>query len=494
MLRDSAIYVAGKALPGALGFATAMLLTWFLPPEDLGLYGVGMAAVALANNAVFEWLGACVLRWYTTHQNDPAFMPTVLALFACAASTGALLVLGASLLGLTGGHDRLVWLLLFGSLAYGWFEFAARLQICRGRPAHYLCMSLLRNGLILAGCAAVAHLTGSAEATLLAGFAAMAAAGCLFLRPPRPRCWTRFDPALAREFVAFGAPVALTMILSGLATTATPITVGIMAGYEAVGAFAVGMTIVQSTLGVISGGVSSAVYPAAVRAVESGDAPAARAVLAGNCTMLLALLLPAGVGLAMVSPQIAAVFVEPRYHDALARAMPWLAAGAALSGVRATYVEYAFHLGKRTRDLVQVVGGAAVVNLGAGVALIPVWHEIGAAVALCCASGVALVHAAVLARRAYPIPFPVKEACGICLAVAAMAATLWALPVAADGAPGLARQVVCGFVAYAAALGLLAASARGSVQGAALFLSPARSRRATAAHGRRLPPSGGASP
>lgn len=488
MLRDSVIYVVGKALPGFLGFATTMLLTWLLPPEALGLYGVGMAAVMLANNAVFEWLGACVLRWYETHRADPAFMPTVLALFACSALAGALLVLAASVLGLTGGHGRLVWVLLFGTVAYGWFEFTARLQICRFRPLRYLGMSLLRNGLILVGGAAVARLTGSAEATLLAGFAAMAVAGCLFLPSslslPRPRGRPRFDPALARAFVAFGAPVALTMILSGLATTATPITVGALAGYEAVGAFTVGLTLVQSTLSVISGGVSSAVYPAAVRAVESGDARVARAVLAGNCTMLLALLLPAGVGLAMVSPHIAAVFVEPRYHDALARVMPWLVAGAVLSGVRATHVEYAFHLGKRTRDLIQVVGVAAAVNLCVGAALIPVWRELGAAVALCCASGVALVHAALLAGRAYPIPFPFKEAGGICLAVAAMAAALWLIPVGAAGAPGLALQVACGCVVYAAALGLLAASARGSAQGAAMPWPPGLSRRAWRARGR----------
>lgn len=486
MLRDSAIYVAGKALPGVLGFVTAMLLTWFLPPQALGLYGVGMAAVVMANNAAFEWLGACVLRWYGTHQADPAFMPTVLALFACMALAAALLVLAASLLGLIGGHGRLVCILLFGAVAYGWFEFAARLQICRSRPMQYLSMMLLRNGLILAGGAAVARLTGSAEATLLSGFAAMAVAGCLFLPAPRPRRWNRlgFDPGLARDFVAYGAPVGLTMILSGLATTATPIMVGALAGYEAVGAFTVGLTIVQSTLGVISGGVSSAGYPAAVRAVESGDAPAAKAVLADNYTVLLALLLPAGVGLAMVSPGIADVFVAPRYHDALARTMPWLAVGAVLSGLRATHVEYAFHLGKRTRYLILVVGGAAAVNLCAGAALIPVWPETGAAVAVCCASAIALAQAAFLAGRAYPMPLPLKETCGVCLATAAMASAVWVMPVGAAGVLGLAQQVFCGCVAYAAALGLLAVSTRESVQGAALLRLSGRLRHVLAARGR----------
>jgi len=49
-LRHSAIFIASRALPGALGFATAILLTWFLPTESFGLYGIGMAVVMMANS------------------------------------------------------------------------------------------------------------------------------------------------------------------------------------------------------------------------------------------------------------------------------------------------------------------------------------------------------------------------------------------------------------------------------------------------------------
>ncbi len=475
LLRDSAVYVVSRALPGGFGFATAVLLTWFLPPEAFGLYGMGMAIVMMASSVAFDWLGACVMRWFETHRDEPSFMPTVLALFVGMGSTAALSVLLASLFGLTSGHGLLACILLFGTVANGWFEFAARIQICQSEPTRFLYLMLFRSGVILAGGVLVADLTRSAEATLLFSFSATAAAGCLFLFTGPFRIWTKsnsrgfglfgvsrgFDPGLAREFAAFGAPVGLTMVFGGLATTATPILIGALADYQAVGAFTIGLTIVQSTLGVIASGISSAAYPAAVRAVEGGDPSVAEATLARNYTLLLALLLPAGVGLAMLSSGIARAFVEPQYHEALARTMPWLAAAAVLMGLRATYVDFAFHLGKRTGYLIQVMGLAAAINLCLGAALIPALREVGASIAICCAFGAALIHAALLARHAHPMPLPLKETCGILLATALMVGALWAIPVGVPGPLGLAQQVLCGVTTYAATLGALAALAPG---------------------------------
>jgi len=223
-----------------------------------------MAVVMMANNILYKWLGACLTRWHGTRKDEPAFMPAIMALFAGVSLAAAAPVLAAAALGWTGGNGRLACILLFGTVAHGWFELSARVQACRFQPVRHLVMTLLRNGLILAG-VLVAYLTRSAEATLLCGFAAMLAAGCLFLSGGRRWAWRRFDLHLAREFAAYGTPVGLMMIFSGLATTVTPIMIGALSGYQAVGAFTIGLTIVQSTLGVISSGIASAGYPLAVR-------------------------------------------------------------------------------------------------------------------------------------------------------------------------------------------------------------------------------------
>jgi len=159
-------------------------------------------------------------------------------------------------------------------------------------------------------------------------------------------------------------------------------------------------------------------------AVEGGDPSAVKAVLTRNYTVLLALLLPAGVGLAVLSPGIADIFVQPRYH------------------------------------------------------------ELGAAVAMCGAFGVALAHALFLARPAYPMPFPVQKTCGIALATGLMAAALGMRPVHSRGALGLAEQVLCGLTAYSASLGLLALLASGITDPARFLRFSGRLRRTLATLGR----------
>lgn len=454
VVRDGAIYIVGRAVPGAVGFATAMLLTWVLPPDALGLYGIGMAVAVLGNSVLFEWLASGFMRWNETHQHEARFIPTVLALFVGASLVAALLAGAAAAVVLGGAHLRLACVAVFGTVAYGWFEFSSRVQILRFKPARYLAMSLLRNVLLLLGAVSAAHATGSAEAALLAGFAAMAVAGCLFSHEWASLRFRRFDPALARDLAAFGAPIGLTMFLSGLVTSGSPILLGALAGYDAAGAFSVAQTVVQNTLGVIAAGLAAATYPAAVRAAERADAAAAGKVLAGNYTLLLSLLLPAGAGLALLAPGVAETFVGPAHRGAVAAAMPWLAAAAVMLGLRAFYIDYAFQLAKKTGFLVRVVAVGAAVNVASCLALVPVFGHVGAAAGVAFAAAATVVHASLLARRACPVPAPLGETCRAAAATCFMAAVLVAAPRPA-GALGLFAGVALGAAAYAAAHAVL---------------------------------------
>ncbi|MBW8271288.1 oligosaccharide flippase family protein [Caldovatus aquaticus] len=451
LLRDGAIYIASRSVPGALSFATAVLLTWLLPADAYGLYGLGMAAVVLGNAILFEWLCHGVLRWYQSHHEEPRFLPTVLALFAASCLLSALLLAAASLAGLTGEHARLAWLLLFGTWAYGWFEFAARVQICRFRPLRYLAMNLARSGLILAGTGLLAHLTGSGEAVLLVAFTAMLAAGLPLLAGEARRARPAFDGALARSLLAYGAPMLLTMLFSGLMASVSPILIGVLATKEAVGGFTISYTLVQATLMVLAQGINSASWPLAVRAVDGGDAAAARTQLGRNFAFLLGIVLPAGVGLALLAPGIARLLVSPAYHDAVVRITPWLSVCAVLMALRSAYVDFAFQFGRRTGLLARVTAVGALLHLGLGVLLIPRWGALGAAVAMTCAFAVSLAHASLLAPRAYPLPVPLRETAGIVLATALMAVPVTAA-LALPGPLGLAVQVAGGVATYGAAL------------------------------------------
>ena len=448
-LHDGAIYIVARIVPSALGFATATWLTWILAPDAYGLYGLGMAAVLLGSNVLFDWLPLSMMRWYQTHGQDQVFRSTVRTIFASICVSSVVLLGIATALGITHGHAGEAWLFLVGTWAYAWFEFSSQFQIARFKPWRYLAMNVTRNGAILAGSVVIASRTHAAEPVLAVCFVAMAVSGCLF-SVGWPSCRRpTFDWRLARSLIAFGAPMGLTMVLFGLTTSINRVMLGALSTKAAVGAFTIAFTLVQNSLGVIATGIGAASYSAVVRAVESGDAAAARAHLRRSFSMLLGLLLPSGVGLAMLAPKMAALMVSPTYFEAVTSSTPWLAATAILMGLRANYVDFAFHLAKRPALLAQVMGVSAAVNIVLGFALIPRFAYLGACAAMFFAFAFAFIHASLLARSAFPLPFPRGETARIALATAAMAAAL-TLARSWPGIAGLVSAVAVGSCVYVA--------------------------------------------
>ena len=450
LARDGAIYIASRALPGLLGLAATVALSWLLPPDDYGLYGLGIAAIALGHALIFEWLGQGLSRWYQSHQEDPRFLATVIALFA-ACCLGALLLALAAQLALPAAHAALLWVLLGGICAHGWFELMARIHICRFHPTRYLAVSLLRGTLVLAATVAIAWAGGSGVAVLAAAAGATLAAGLLL---PARLAERRADATLARALVAYGAPFCMTMAFAALTTSINPVLIGALASREAVGGFTLSFTLVQVTLTVIAYGINAAVWPFAVRAADSGDPAAMRRQLGRGFVFLLGVLLPAAVGLAVLAPAVARLAINPEYHDAIARTTPWLSACAVLMALRIGCLDLAFQLVRRTGLLVWVTGGAAALNLALGVLLIPRFGALGAAVAMTVAVAVSVGHAALLAARHCPPDLPLREGTAIALAAALMGGLLGAMP-ELPGAAGLVLTVLAGGAAYLLALAAL---------------------------------------
>ena len=446
-VRDGAVYIVSRIVPSGLGFITSILLTWLLTPEGYGLYGLGMGVVMLGNNITFDWLSLTLLRWFQTHSEQTSFMPTMLTLFAasCAALLACLAI--ATVLGLTGSYTTFAWVLLPGVWAYGWFEFSSRIQVGRFRPMRYLAMNFARNGLILASAVVIGYTTQSAYLVLITTFISLVVGGSLFVGDGALHTSGGFSVPLARSLAAYGGPMALSMIFYGLATSMNRVMLEALSTTEAVGAITIGFTLVQASLGTIASGLGSATYSNIVRAVESGDAGAADTEFRRCFTFQWGLLLPSSAGLILVSPAIARTLTNPHYYQAIVTTVPWLAIGALALAMRAYYVDYAFQIRKRTGALVQVTGAMAVVNFVLDLLLIPRFSYVGAAAAMTIAFVLSLVHAILLSRRIYKLPFPAREAANVVLATAVMAVALLVIPYP-QGTLGLVVQLGCGGVAY----------------------------------------------
>lgn len=457
MLRDSAIYILSRVVPSGLGFVTGLALTWLLTPEDYGLYGLGLTIVVLVAGIFFDWHALSFMRFFQANAEEPRFMPTVVQTFLllCLASliiVPPVLLLGAAILGTPEREYKLlVAVSLPGCWAYAWFELAARVQVAQFRPMRYFWMNLIRNLLILGFGLAAAWAWHSAYPVLATSFLAMLVAGLLFKLPHlslRPR---RFDMVMARRLFVFGWAMALVRAIGAASFAGDRFLLEFMIGTDAVGFYTAAYQLAQMAIITIGAGIGSATYSLAVRAVESGDTAAVARQLSRNSTLLLALLLPASVGAAMVSPALAKLFVGPEYVVPVASMTSWMALAAFFSGFRANYLDHAFQLGHKTHRLLAVVAVTAGVNLLLELMLIPRFGAVGVAIANLIAGALGLGLAAFAARAVMPMPIAWRDAAKTAAAVAAMALFLWPF-YARDDLMALIAAVIGGAAVYGAVL------------------------------------------
>ena len=218
LIRNSAIYMVAKLLPGLFGLATTAALTRLLDPHEYGLYGLALVVMMLGS------IHPVRLAWL------------VVSPILSVATRRPKLGLDVHLHVLRAGHR-------FGGSArrrvdrrrraggFGWHlclklaHGVGVLMVRSGFPTRsggipaarsIMKMNLGRSLLVLGGATTAAWLTRSPLWTALATGAGIFA-GTFFGRIPIPRpSWRLFDRDLARDVLVFGAPVAASMALFSL--------------------------------------------------------------------------------------------------------------------------------------------------------------------------------------------------------------------------------------------------------------------------------------
>ncbi|HVZ01279.1 MAG TPA: oligosaccharide flippase family protein [Dongiaceae bacterium] len=428
MLRESLVYILSRAVPSGIAFVTGMVLTWLLTPADYGVYGLGLAVVMLIAAVFFDWHGLSFMRFYQSEVEHPAFMPTILQTFLllCLCSivfTGAAYAGGV----LTPDYGALLWICVPGCWCYAWFELAVRMQIARFRPAYYFWMNMVRNVGIFIVVLMLAWATGSPFYVLAGSFLVMLGAGLIYLHPGFSLSPGLFDRNIAARLWAFGWPIAVGRIIGSFSFAADRFLLDKLSDKASVGFYTVAYSLAQMTIATIATGIDSAIYSRAVKIADRNDPEALRAQLSKSCALMLAVTLPASVGVAMVAPALARLAVAPDYVEPVSSLIVWMSAAAFLLNFRANYVDHGFHLGNTTGRLTTVITVMAIANIAGDLLLIPRYGAIGAAQASIIAGVVAMIHGVIAARSSIVLPFPKAEIAKIVLATLAMGAFLWPL-------------------------------------------------------------------
>jgi O-antigen/teichoic acid export membrane protein len=452
LVRHSMVFVAAKALPSLLGMATTVILTRVLSPTQYGLYGLSLVVMTFTAGVGFDWLLLCLTRFYEGRHRDPKVVSTVLRLF------GANVLLTASVLLLVWtfklrympeAGNYVVGILMAWSFA--WFEIVAGIEIVNLRSTGYFIMNFGRAMAVLVCAVGAAWLTGSPIWT--AGGTAVGMFLGSLLRRGRITTLLRstgYDADLARKMIAFGLPLAVALLMNGIAFTATRAMVDWLGTPEQLGYYTAAFVLVQNTLLVISTGIGAASYQMAVRAVGSGDLALARRQLLDNSTLLLAAMAPVSLGVALTAKGIAITLVGSQYTEAVRMLTPWMAASAFFTSIRGCYFDQAFQLGHRPFLLIRVLGVASVISIGLAYWLIPRIGPEGAAIAITVSAVASCPLAWIEGRAAFYLPLPVAAAAKIFVACGVMA--LAVLSVRAHTRVDFGIEIVVGILAYSASI------------------------------------------
>lgn len=451
LIRHSILYLVGRAIPAGVGLLALALYTRLLSPEQYGLYALVVAAMSMLNAVLFHWLSLSVSRVLPASQDQPQVVLSA----ALKAFLGLLF-----LSGLLGAVLASVWpddglrgiILLTIVLTWGQAWFDLNLQIANAglKPVRYGMVSSLKAlvalgaglGLFYLGLGVTGILAG-----LMIGLLVSSALGWSHWRG----CSLRgHEPQLLRELVAYGAPLALTLIFVLIVGVSDRFILGWLIGPDAVGGYAAAYDLAQQSLGLLTGVVHLAAFPLVVRALEERGVAEARAQLHTNGYMLLAIALPATVGLVMLSSNISTVMLGSEFRESAGVIMSWVALAIFVGTLKSYYLDYSFQLGRRVRKQVWTVGIAAITNVILNLLLIPIHGPLGAAYATLAAFVVGFSISWYLGRRIFPLPLP-RQVYKPLLASCGMAAVLWPTMSWRSG-QDLVMQVAIGACAYTLSL------------------------------------------
>ena len=450
--RGLAGYLPANVVQGVVGLLSVVAFTRLLSPAAYGAYAVAFSAASLAHTLTFTWLEAAMARFYAREAEAARLEDHFGAIYRSFAALTAVFLLIAGVA---------AWLLplepgLKGAVAAGLLCVPLR-SLAKLAQEHRRAAGRVRlSALLDIGQSAGAFAIGAGLAALGAGGAApllgagLAALACAAVVTPGEIDLARrghFDRARAAEYLHYGLPVSLSLVLSlALATTDRFMLAGFLSP-ASVGVYHAGYSLSNRTLDVLFIWLGAAGGPAAVMALERGGPAALKETAREQASLMLLICLPAAAGLALVAHPLAGLMVGEGLRDGAARVTPWIAVSGLFAGLTTYYLHTAFTLARRTRLLLAAMAVPAAANLALTWLLIPRFGLDGAMWATTASYVIGAIASFAIGRSALPLPIPWDAVLRCGLATGAMVLAVRLVP-ASGGAVELFAKAAVGAVIY----------------------------------------------
>jgi O-antigen/teichoic acid export membrane protein len=245
-------------------------------------------------------------------------------------------------------------------------------------------------------------MSGAGHLGALFGFAAGHVVAVVAVSPLRGVRAVRSDEAraLSPKLIHYGLPLAITLLGTTTVDFADRLLIAWMMGPSYVGPYAAGYDLAMQSIGAVTNILFLAAFPAVTRAYELGGDAAAGIHMRSLAGGFIAVGLPAAAGFALLSRDIANVFLGESFRGQVVPVMPVLAVSLWVAGFKSFYLDVVFQLRRVTRYQAYVALFMAATNIVANLALLPRYGLMGAAWATFAAFGAGAI-ASYLLGRAY---------------------------------------------------------------------------------------------
>ncbi len=436
-------------------FGTIVVLTRILEPAEFGLYAVAMITMQFVHMALFTWMEAAMARFQARAEREGDMASHLKTLYQLGLLTSVivfpLIIICLVLLPL--GKD------MTSVLIFALSSTCLQVILNLGLEAHKAAHRIKRYSITYSTHTLISFTLGilfifvtplRASAPFLGIIVGLLIVGGIdlffLLRQMRGG---KFQPAKAKVYFTYGAPLCLGLLLSYALNSADVYLITGIMGAASAGEYNAGYNLANRSLEILFVWVAMAVTPVAITAMEEQGTEGSRDILKTYGATLLWIAVPAATGIALVSKDAGFILGEG-LRDGAVSVMPWIAFAGLLNGFMTYYVHRAFMLSGQTQKYVWALVLPVLLNLGLNVVLIPIYGLMGAVWATIVSYALAIVIATILARQDYPLPLPLRAAIEIagCSALMAIAVRLLPLDNMTPGIITLILKASVGIVVY----------------------------------------------
>ncbi|MGD0147406.1 MAG: polysaccharide biosynthesis C-terminal domain-containing protein [Xanthobacteraceae bacterium] len=446
LVGQTAVNFAANVISAVFGLINVMVFTRLFAPAEFGTYVLGAGFATIASAFMSNWLRLPIMREQA--RGDGTDIRGILLpglMLSCLLAPLAYVV--AVLAGIGSGPALAAAGL---ALAVGFFEIGQDLMRARLKVFTVMKATVVRAVLVsvfgitvsIAGHTGVLLLMSSAFAYLLAALAFA------------PGVWAgtviSHNRARLLALAKAGIPFTASLTIYSLSSVIDRFIIAHLIGPAAAGQYSAGADLVRQALIIPAISAAAAFCPLAVRIYANQGRDAVRSHLEECFEFLLAMVLPASVGFAVVSTQIADVVFGPDFRIMAAAAMPIVSIAVIFQIMSYQYLHIGFLLSERNSFYFWNTSLVLVVNLAVSYVLIQQMGAVGAAWGRLVAEIFGFASALVLTRWAFPMPVPFLRMTRVLLATLVMAFVLRSLELTFDltGKDALAILLPAGIATY----------------------------------------------